>query len=134
MFYVKISPLKNRLYMILKNGMDQAEFKEFMEATLREAQNLKPGFSVSTDISEFAFMNDDMVPLLNELLQGLKRLKAGNVVRIINPQAPNVSLQWQRASWKLGYTAEIVTSGLQAEEKLDELDRLQMALFEDAEY
>jgi hypothetical protein len=114
------------MYLMLKGRMDVLELRNFIGTALEEGRKLKPGFGVSTDISEFVVLGEEMRQVLEVFLRELKELGAGRVVRVVNPLAPILSLQWQRTSWKVGYTAENVVTLWQADQKLDELENKQI--------
>jgi hypothetical protein len=124
MFEAHTNNVKNRLYLKVGGKMDSDEFISFLKKATEEAKKLRQGFGIISDITEFTVISEDKRQLLECFMISLIDLKVGHVVRIVNPRAAMVSLQWQRTSWKAGYTASSVTTIEDAEIKLDELERV----------
>ena len=123
MFDVKVNSLKNRMFLTVSEKLNPEEMQLFINTALREASKLKAGFGIVCDISHCDILAENVRQELERFMKELKELNKGTEVRVVNPVTPMVSLQWQRSSWKAGYTAENVTSMRDAERKLDEAEQ-----------
>ena len=128
MYEAHINLFLNRLYLVVAGRMEKNELKFFTEAALVESQKLRPGFGVITDISEFPILFDEKLQILENFMKSLKHSGVGTVVRVVNPRAAMVTIQWQRLSQKAGYSAFCVTSLQDADLKLDEIDQTSMKM------
>ena len=123
MFDVQVNLLKNRMFLTVSEKVDLTEMQAFINSAQREVNRLHPGFGIVSDISRCDLMAEEVRQELERFMKTLKENKKGTEVRVVNPVSAMVSLQWQRSSWKAGYTAENVTSVRDAERKLDEVEQ-----------
>ena len=114
---------KNRLYVILYgfSSMDQVNdtIREMKEAV----QQLKPGFDVVTDISNYKPALPEIAQAIQSMQVFLKQSGMRRAIRIVSAstQGPRIaSSQFARTSRAVGYEAEIVSSVAEADRLLED--------------
>ncbi len=115
---------KNRLYVIFAGKMDVEEIRAACTNVLDEAKQLKPGFGIITDLSEFVPTNEDGRMVIQDTMTSLMEIGVKHVVRVIPVEAAVTGLQWQRSSRTAGYQASQALTLADAEAMMDKLQHV----------
>ena len=123
MYRNHVSIPKNRLYVMAEGKMEVDEVKLASADVLRLAKQLKPGFSIISDVSRFMPVTEEGRLVMQGAMKAAKELGMGHAVRIVPSAAQVVANQWQRSSRSAGYVAEQAPTLAEAERLLDELGK-----------
>jgi hypothetical protein len=118
MHTIRVDPEKNRLYITLE-GFSTIEQVKAAERELREAaNNLKPGFDLVNDISNYKPGTSEIVVLFRQIQEMLKNAGMGRVIRVVKKYTIT-DLQFVRTAKDTGYNAVNVSSVEEADAILD---------------
>jgi hypothetical protein len=125
MLEIKVNTTKNRLYITIKGKMSRDEIITSGDAIFEKSKQLNSGFGVISDISEFMPLDEEGRLIMQNIMKTVKEYGMGHVVRVIKEDgiAQVTVNQWQRTSRQAGYIADNATNALDAEKKLDELEK-----------
>jgi hypothetical protein len=117
-FNAHIDAGKNVIYMAFVGSFSKEDMLATNEKTLNLIKELKPGFTVINDISQYTVSGPEAAELItiggkNLLDRGMKRL-----IRIVGESAI-AQMQFQRMSKQAGYQAHTVASLEEAERLLE---------------
>jgi len=115
--------VKNRMHLKVDGKVDVAEMKLWSEDLLNKLKNLRPGFSVISEIMNFQPTTEEGRLILVETQRKAKELGMGHVVRIVKNNNYVAATQWQRSSRSVGYAAMEAESLEAAEKLLDEIEK-----------
>jgi hypothetical protein len=117
-FTVKADVEKNRLYITLVGFFHQDEMKACTDKTIEEAKNLKPGFDVITDVSQFKPVGQEA---LDEVARGQAFFKSAGIRHGIRVEGDSVlsSKQFSRIGKSVDYNPNIVKNIEEADKILD---------------
>ena len=83
MFETKIDQAKNSLTLRYLRRIEPDEAKRFAEQFPNLLLELRPGFSLLTDMSDLEFMHVDCVPYIKTVMDLCNQKKISTVVRIV---------------------------------------------------
>jgi hypothetical protein len=117
---VVVDTEKNRLYITLVGSVCKEEVERIFTATTVCVPELKPGFSVVTDLTQCKFGHLSGIPTFHKIMEFLLQSKVGKVVRVVG-KAKIIFNQVSRITESFqGYKAMYVSTLQEAEEKLSE--------------
>ena len=108
MHEVEVDTGKNRIYLHLKGYLQEDELLEASSKVKKGIDQLKPGFDIINDISEFNPATQRGREIIKETQIYALQKKVNRVVRVVG----NVigQIQFDRSSREAGYTAVSVRS------------------------
>jgi hypothetical protein len=117
MYEIHADVKKNRVYIVLKEFMNDEQMKAAADKTIREIDKLRPGFAIITDISQYK-------PASPEGAKEIERAQAyaqqKGLKRVIRITGDIIGfMQFQRIASKGGYVVDIVNSIEEADKLLD---------------
>ncbi len=115
--------VKNRMHLMVEGRCDAVEMKEWSDDLLSKLKKLKPGFSVISEILNCQPTTEEGRQILVDTQRKAKELGMGHVVRIVKSNNVVASIQWQRSSRSVGYTAFEAESIEAAEKLLDDAEK-----------
>jgi hypothetical protein len=120
MFDIKINEAKNAILCVLIGQFDYAEAERYVEKFKEGVNKLKPGYAVISDLRDFSPAKEDARKVLQEAIEYSVAKGRGRVIRILNDSlgATVGNIQLNKASRKMGYEVEVVSTLAEAEEKL----------------
>jgi hypothetical protein len=96
---------------------------DLIEETIKDLKaavaQLKPGFDVITDISDYKTAKPEIAQAIQRMQVYLKESGMRRVVRIVSDQNVITKMQFKRTSDSAGYAAEMATSVEEADALLD---------------
>lgn len=93
MYSLKIDKEHNILFMKLKGLIDDKEAQEFEKETDQKSQQLKEGFTVINDITEYKISTSDASDSMVRVHQDLAKNGVGRVIRITGGATGKLQLQ-----------------------------------------
>ena len=118
MYKFKIDPVKNRLYITLEGFFSTEEMKQCSDETIEAVKQLKPGYDVITDISEFAPVGIDALQEISRVQEYFRQTGVRQGVRIVG-ESVVTGMQFKRMGKSVGYPSTNVATLAEAEEFLD---------------
>jgi hypothetical protein len=110
---------QNRLYVTI-GSMESDEPIKLIHELLEATTDLKPGWTVITDLRETLSPDKEHADLIGPAMKLLKAAGLGKAVRVVGQRKLFPGL-WERTSSKEGgYTAEVVETMAEAEKLLDD--------------
>ncbi|WP_435185154.1 hypothetical protein [Halobellus sp. EA9] len=110
----------NVLYLRFSGSLTADEMRVAAEETVAAAERLDDGFGIINDISTFTPPSPDAAEPIKEAQVELKRMGAGDVVRVVADETSAVTENaFQRRSRQAGYAGKTASSRAEAERKLD---------------
>jgi hypothetical protein len=122
MFDIRCNYFEHRLLVTASGKIDLNEIQSASLDLLKNAHKLGEGFVLITDIRELAPAPEEGRLQIQNTLKELLALGMAGEIRIVNEQNAVTSNQWQRTSRAIGYTAPEVSSLVEAENFLDQLE------------
>jgi len=83
MYKIKSDSEKNRLHITLLGFISVNEAATINEAIVKETAQLKPGFDVINDISNFKIAQEQASPILKDIMRFLISHKVNKIVRVV---------------------------------------------------
>ena len=110
----------NRLHIDLNGRMDADQIDEAADATVEEAEKLRDGFDIITDLSGFKPPSPEAAEPIKRAQAQLKEMGVDRVVRVIDDETNNVVRHaFERRSKDVGYSGESAESVSEAERILE---------------
>lgn len=122
MYKNQLNLVKNRMHLLVEGKVDAAEMKEWSDDLIGKLKRLRAGFGVISEILNCQPTSEEGRQILVETQRKAKELGMGHVIRIVKSDNIVSSIQWQRSSRSVGYTAMEAGSIEAAEKLLDELE------------
>jgi hypothetical protein len=117
---VVVDAEKNRLNITLTGSISKEEVEKIYADVIICVPELKPGFSVVTDLTKCKFGHLSGIPTFQKIMEFLLENKVGKVVRVVG-KAKLTFNQISRITENIqGYRATYVATLEEAEEKLAE--------------
>jgi hypothetical protein len=113
---------KNRMHLKIEGHIEVAEMQAWSNDLLTKLKNLKPGFSVISEILNCQPAKEEGRQILVDTQKKAKELGMKHVVRIVKKENLITSIQWQRSSRSIGYTALEAETVEAAEKLLDKVE------------
>jgi hypothetical protein len=112
MFEFKVNTAKNAVLCVLKGQFDAEEARRYTDRFKEACDKLQPGFTIISDLREYAPALDEAKEILQEGIQYALDSNRGRAFRIVNEtigsQVGNVQLNTSAS--RLGYEVEVVHS------------------------
>ena len=120
MFDHKLNVNKNAILCILKGQFDEAEARQYNIKFKEGVDQLEPGMTVITDLSDFTPANEAVRLVFAEGTEYAVAKGIGRSVRIVDDTVGSEvsNIQFNKTSRKLGYEVDIVRSFEAAKELL----------------
>lgn len=116
---VKVHIKENRLYIILKGVIQKKTLEEIYTEIRFCVSDLRPGFSVITDLSSCTFGHLSAAPILTKIVSYLQENQVGEIVRVTG-EARLIYLQILKLSDRFkGYNPVYLKTLEEAREYLD---------------
>lgn len=120
MFDHKINPSKNAILCILKGKFDDDEARRYNERFKQGVDQLQPGMTVITDLTEYVPADESVREILQEGTEYALSKGIGHSVRIVPEKVTSKisNIQFNTTARKLGYEVDVVHSMDEAKELL----------------
>jgi hypothetical protein len=120
MYEITADRSDNRLHIDLSGRMSAEEISEAADATIDEAETLREGFDIITDLAGFKPPSPEAAKPIKEAQAQLKELGVDRVVRVTDEETSRVVVTaFERRSNDVGYSGEEADSVTEAERMLD---------------
>ncbi len=127
MHEVKISELKNRMYISLSGFMKVEEVSMAADAVIAAGRKMKPGFDVINDISTFKPGSPEAGAEIKRAQLFLKEQGVRHVIRVTG-DSTIAAMQMQRLGKEAGYRADTAGTVAEAETLLEMMDKMASAV------
>ena len=118
-YEVETDRVENRLSLKLEGMLDEETAHEAAEATIEHAEELRPGFEMINDISEFKPLSQEATDAIERGKRGIAERDVGAVVRVVGDSVVG-KMQFERVTGDAeGYHVATAESREQAERFLD---------------
>jgi hypothetical protein len=115
---LRVDKQKNRLYIVLSGFVDAEEMKANSDETIEVTKQLKPGFDVITDISNFKPTTPEATKHIERVQANFKAAGVRRGVRVVGESAIT-AMQFSRTGKHVGYESHNVATLAEAEKLLD---------------
>ena len=115
---LRVDREKNRLYIVLAGFVDTEEMKTNSDETIAVTKQLKPGFDVITDISNFKPTTPEATKEIERVQASFKAAGVHRGVRVVGESAI-AGMQFSRTGKHVGYESCNVATLADAEKLLD---------------
>jgi hypothetical protein len=109
MYELKVDKGKNRLHLRMWGFVDAAQTKKCADHVLAEVKNLRPGFDVINDITDFKPTVEEAVTEIQRALAGLVKAGMRRSVRISPRESSVTSMQFSRAKREAHVDNQVAT-------------------------
>jgi hypothetical protein len=121
MYDITANRRDNRLQIDLTGRMEAADIDEAADVAVEEAEELRDGFDIITDLSGFRPPSPEAAKPIKRAQQQLKEMGVDRVVRVVDEETSQVVVNaFERRSRDVGYSGETAESVAEAERLLDE--------------
>ena len=112
MFEFKINANRNAVLCVLKGKFDVDEAREYTLRFKQACDRLTPGFTIISDLREFAPAEINAQEILQEGIQYALDKKRGRAFRLVSENVGSQvgNLQLSRSARQMGYEVEVVNS------------------------
>lgn len=112
MFEFRINTRRNAVLCVLKGAFDADEARRYVEKFKAACDQLEPGFTIISDLREYAPAREEAQPILQEGIQYAIDKQRGRAFRIVDESVGSQvgNLQLNKAARLMGYDVEVVTS------------------------
>jgi hypothetical protein len=112
MFEFKINLTRNAILCVLKGQFDAKEASEYVVRWKEACDQMQPGFTIISDLREFAPAKDEAKEILQDGIQYAIDKGRGRAFRIVTENVGSQigNLQLNRTARKLGYEVDVVAS------------------------
>ncbi|MDX1569296.1 MAG: hypothetical protein R3200_02350 [Xanthomonadales bacterium] len=120
MFEFKINATKNAVLCVLSGQFDAAEARQYVSKFKAACDQLQPGFTIISDLREFAPAKEDAQKILQEGIQYALDKQRGRAFRIVDESVGSQvgNLQLNRSARQMGYDVEVVNSMAEVNEAM----------------
>jgi len=112
MFEFKLNTNRNAVLCVLKGQFDADEARQYTDRFIQACDQLQPGFTIISDLREFAPARDDAREILQRGIKYAIDKQRGRAFRIVNESVGSQvgNLQLNRSARQMGYEVEVVNS------------------------
>ncbi len=118
MYKFKIDPVKNRLYITLEGFFSTEEMKQCSDETIEVVKQLKPGYDVITDISQFSPVGVDALEEIKRVQEYFRISGVRYGVRVVGKSVVT-GMQFKRIGKSVGFRSTNFATLAEAEHFLD---------------
>ena len=121
MYDIDADVTTNRLHIDLNGRMGADEIDAAAEESVEQAERLRDGFDIITDLSGFKPPSPEAAEPIKRAQSELKEMGVDRVVRVVDDETNDIVLHaFERRSTDVGYSGESASSVAEAERLLDD--------------